>query len=133
MLLYADANRLYGHSMSQPLAYDETKFDKNVILEDILNTLGDRDIGFFIEVDLTYPDKMKEKSKHFPIALGNKKTNPDNFITYMNKNKSKTYTQTKKLIGDWSDKKNDLIYYRMLKFYVTHGVVVEEDHEISFV
>ena len=46
-ILYADANNLYGHSMSEPLPYDEIKFDKNVKLEDILNTLDDSDIGYF--------------------------------------------------------------------------------------
>ena len=44
-ILYVDANNLYGHSMSQPIPYDEIKFDKNVKLEDILNTPDDSDTG----------------------------------------------------------------------------------------
>ena len=34
--------------------------------------------------------------------------------------KPDTYTQTKKLLCDWSDKKNYFIQYRMLLFYVRH-------------
>ena len=60
-IIYADANNLYGHFMSQSLPYDEIKFDTNVKLEDILNTPDDSDIGYFIEVDLNYPDNIKEK------------------------------------------------------------------------
>ena len=71
-ILYADANNLHGHSMSEPLPYDEIKFDKNDKLEDILKTLDDDDIGYFIEVDLKYPDKIKEKTKNFPFAPKNK-------------------------------------------------------------
>ena len=48
----------------------------------------------------------------------------------MNENKSNTNTQTKKPISDWTDKKNYLIHYRMLKFYVRHGMIVEMVHEI---
>ena len=51
-ILYIDANNFYGHSMSEPLLYDEIKFDNNVKLEDILNTPDDGDNGYFIEVDL---------------------------------------------------------------------------------
>ena len=29
-LLYIEANNLYGHSMSQPLLYDEIKFEKDI-------------------------------------------------------------------------------------------------------
>ena len=72
-IFYADANNLYGHSMSETFAYDEIKFDKNVKLEDISNTPDNSDIGYFVEVDLTHPDIMKEKSKHFPFAPENKK------------------------------------------------------------
>ena len=34
---------------------------KNVELEDILNISDDSDFGNFIEVDLSYPDFIKEK------------------------------------------------------------------------
>ena len=59
--------------MSESLPYDEIKFDNNVELEDILKTLEDSDIGYFIEFDLKHPDNIKEKTKHFPIAPVNKK------------------------------------------------------------
>ena len=72
-ILYKDATNLYGHLMSESLSYDEIKFDKNVKLEDILNTPDDNDIGYFIEVDLKNPDNKKEKTKHFPFAPENKK------------------------------------------------------------
>ena len=48
----------------------------------------------------------------------------------MKKNIPDTSTQTKNLICDWSDKKNSLIRYRMLKFYVRHGMKVEKVHNV---
>ena len=48
----------------------------------------------------------------------------------MNKIKPKIYTKSKKLICDWTDKKKYLIHYRMLKFYVRHGMIVEKVHKI---
>ena len=114
-ILYVDANDLYGHSMSEPLPYDEIKFD-NVKLENILNTPDDSDIGYFIEVDLKYSDNIKEKTENLPFAPVNKKINPDDFSDYMKEMKHEIFSQTKKLICDWSDKRNYLVHYRMLKF-----------------
>ena len=31
---------------------------------------------------------------------------------------------------DWTDKKNYLVHYKMLKFYVRHGMMVDRIHEI---
>ena len=104
-ILNADANLLYGHSMSQPLPYDEIKFDQNVESEDILNIPDNSVIGYFIEVDLKYPNNKKEKTKCFPFAPVNEKVNSDNFNDFMREIKPDTYTQTKKLICDWSGKK----------------------------
>ena len=129
-VLCFDANNLYGDSMSQPLPYDEIKYDNNNKLEDILNTPDDSDIGYLIEVDLKYSDNIKEKTKNFPFAPVNKKINPDKFSDYMKEIKPDTYIQNKKLICDWSDKKIYLVQYRMLKFYIRHGMIVERVHNI---
>ena len=38
-------------------------------LQEILNTPDDGDIGYFIEVDLGYPDNIKEKKRFFHFVL----------------------------------------------------------------
>ena len=129
-ILYIDATNLYGNSMSEPLPYDEIKLDRDIKLEYILNTPDDSDIGYFIKVDLIYPDNIKEKTKKFAFAPVNKKLNPDNFSDYMKTIEPDTYTQTKKLICGWSDKKNYLVHYSMLKFYIRHGMIVEKVHSL---
>ena len=129
-IIYADATNLYGHSMSQFLPYDEIKFEKDISLEKILNTPDDNDIGYCLEVDLKYPDNIKEKTKYFPFCPENKKINADKYKDYMKKIKPKSYIKSKKLICDWTDKKKYLIHYRLLKFYVRHGMIVERIHEI---
>ena len=79
---------------------------------------------------MKYPDNIKEKTKNFPFCPENKKINPDRYNEYMNKIKPKNNTKSEKLICDWIDKKKYLIHYRMLKFYVRHGMIVEKIHEI---
>ena len=44
--------------------------------------------------------------------------------------KPENYAKSNKLICDWTDKKRYLVHYRMLKFYVRHGMVVDKIHEI---
>ena len=79
---------------------------------------------------MKYPDNIKEKTTSFPFCPENKKIDPDKYNDYMKKIKPKNYTKSKKLICDWTDEKKYLIHYRMLKFYVRHGMVVEKIHEI---
>ena len=129
-ILYMDATNLCGHSVSQMLPYDEIKLEKYICLEEILNTPDDNEIGYFIQVDLRYPNNIKEKTKNFPFCPENKKNNPNKYNDYMNKIKPKNYTKPKKLICDWTDKKKYLTHYGMLKFYVRHGMLVEKFREI---
>ena len=125
-IINKDATNFYGHSMSQMLLDDEVEIwhchpDLYIIsLEGLLKTPDDSDIGFFIEGDLKYPDNIKEKTKLFL----------EKYNDYMNKMKHKNYTKFKKIIYDWIGKKKYLIHFRMLKFYVRHGMVVEKIHEI---
>ena len=135
-VLYMHATNFYGHSMSQMLPYDEIGMwhghpDLYMNwLEEILNTPDDNEIGYFLEVDLKYPDNIKEKTKNFPVCPENKKIGLDKYNDYIKKIKPKNFTKSKKLICDWTGKKKYLIHYRMLKFYVRHGMIVVKIHEI---
>ena len=135
-IFYTDATNLYGQSMNQPLPYDETEVwhgHPDVYLkklEEKLNNSDDSDIGYFLDVDLRYPDNIKEKTKNFAFCPENKVIHIDKYNDYMKKIKPKNYIKAKKLICDWTDKKNFLFHYRMLKLDVRHGMVVDEIHEI---
>ena len=99
-------------------------------LEENFDTPDDSDIGYSVEVDLEYTDKIKETTRIFQIPLENKIVPKDKHNDYMTKTKPKKFTKSKNLICDWTDKKNYLIHYRMLKFYVRLGMVVERLHEL---
>ena len=133
-ILYVDANNLYGFSMSQPLPYDNIKFEtQNLCLEEILNTPDENVIGYFLEVDLEYPYNIRQKTKHFPFAPGNKTVSKNDFDPYMKSIMPKNYVSHKILICDWVDKRKYLIQYRMLKFYIKHVMKIKEvNRVISF-
>ena len=130
-ILYVDCTNLYGHSMSQSLPYDDIKFEtENVCIEEILNTPDDSDIGYFLEVDLEYPYNIRDKTRHFPFCPEKKIISKDDFSPYMKSIMPKNYVSHKKLICEWTDKKNYLIHYRMLKFYVRHGMKINKVHSV---
>ena len=84
-ILYKGANNFFGWAMNEYLPYDEIKVDRNVKLEDILNTADDSDIVYSIEVDLNYPDKIKENTKPFPLAPEIKIIQKNKYDEYMKK------------------------------------------------
>ena len=88
--------------MSQGLPYDEIDiwhgypdFYMN-IFEKLSNTPDDSDIGYFIEVDLRYPDDKEEKTKDFPFCPENKVNPKDKYNDNMKTIKPKNYTKAKK-------------------------------------
>ena len=86
-----------------------------------------------------FPDKWQYLNKklaypheyfNFPFCPEIKKINSNKYNDYMNIIKPKIYLKSKKLMCGWTDEKGYLIHYRMLKFYVRHGLIVEKIHEI---
>ena len=57
-------------------------------LQDIIYTPDDNEIGVFSEVDLKYPDNMKEKTKNFSFCPENRKISPNKNNDYMNTKKN---------------------------------------------
>ena len=46
------------------------------------------------------------------------------------KTKPKNYTKAKNLVYDWADNKKYLFHYKLFKFFVTHGMLVDKLHKI---
>ena len=90
-IIYMDDTNLYGYSVSETIPYDEIEMwhghpDLYMNwLEEILSTPNDNEFGYFLEVDLKYPENIKEKTKIFPFCLEIKKIKPNNYNDYMNK------------------------------------------------
>ena len=76
------------------LGHPDLYMDKK---EEILITPFDNDIGYFIEVDLSYPVNIKENTKQFPFCPGKKKNNPDKHNDYMKKMKPENSSISKKI------------------------------------
>ena len=100
-----DANNVHGWAMDGSLPYDEFEFVKNVKLENLLKTEEDYDIGYSIEIDLQFPDEIKEKRKYFQFCPESKTKPQDKLSDYMSEMKPRNYTQNKELICDCTDKK----------------------------
>ena len=68
-ILYLDMNNLYGWAMSEYFPYDGFTWLKNVDEFDVIPIREKSPIGYFLEVDLKYPNKLHELHKDYPLAL----------------------------------------------------------------
>ena len=59
-LSYLDMNNLYGWAMSEYLPNEEFKWLKYVDEIDVMSISEKNPIGYLLEVDLEYPDKLHE-------------------------------------------------------------------------
>ena len=61
-------NNLYGWAMSEYLPYDGFKWLKNVDLFDVMSISEKSLTGYFLKVDLEYPDELHELHNDYPLA-----------------------------------------------------------------
>ena len=67
-IAYLDMNNLYGWAMSKYLPYGEFKWLKNFNRFDVMSVSKKSPIGYFLEVDLEYPDELHELHNDYPLA-----------------------------------------------------------------
>ena len=75
-LMYLDTNNLYGWAMSQKLPVNGFKWVKNLSQFNenfIRNYDENRDIGYFLKVDIDYPEKVFNLHKDLPFLPERKK------------------------------------------------------------
>ena len=123
-LLYLDANKLYGVSMVQSLPYKNFKWSNNLTLDKT---------GIY-EVDLEIPKELHDKFKDYPLCPEIKcipENNLSEYQKYLNNKLNIKYNEKdKKLILDLLPKKNYMIYYKNLMYYMKLGVKITKIHKI---
>ena len=65
---HLDTNNLYGWVMSKYLPYEGFRWLKNVDKLDVMSISEKCLIGYLLEVDFEYPDKLHELHNYYPLA-----------------------------------------------------------------
>ena len=64
-----DANNLYGGVMqTEKVPLTDFTFNTDIQNQEILDTADEASIGYFVEVDLSYPPSLHDEHRDFPLA-----------------------------------------------------------------
>ena len=131
-ILYIDATALYSGIMTCPMPYKDFKFITHTedIMNEILSTSKDGENGYFIECDLKYPTSIHDKTKYFPFAPIKRNIKYEELSPWQQAKNPKKKSSSEKLICDQHDKDKYLVHYRLLQFYVNHGMEIMKVHNI---
>ena len=125
-------NNLYGWAMSEYLPYD-FKWLKNVDEFDVMSISEKNPIGYFLDVDLKYPDELHELHNDYPIAPEKIAVSSDMLSNYCKKIADKYEIKVgyvKKLIPNLSNKTNYVVHYRNLQLYLSLGMKLTKIHRV---
>ena len=129
-LTYKDMNNLYGHAMVQPLPTGEFRW-VTASKEEILNTPDDAEHGYILEVDLAYPSYLHDMHNDYPLAAEHLTIDSEMLSPLQSKiHEQKKTPSTKKLAPNLMDKKNYIIHYRNLKYYLEQGMILQKVHRV---
>ena len=109
---YLDANNLYGWAMSQKLPTHGFKWiddDKSKVLK--LLEKKDTNRGFIFEVDLDYPESLRDSHNDYTLAPEKIKVD-----------------KIDKLICSFHLKKHYVLHYKNLKQYLQEGMILKKVH-----
>ena len=126
-------NNLYGWAMSEYLPYEGFKWLKNVDKFDVMSINEKSPIGYFLEVDLEYPDELHELHNDYPLAPEKLAVSSDMLSKYCKKIADKYEIKVgdvKKLIPNLGNKTNYVVHYRNLQLYLSLGMKLTKIHKV---
>ena len=132
-ITYLDMNNLYGRAMSEYLPYGRFKWLKNVDESEVNSVREKSPIGYFLEVDLEYPDKLHELHNYFPLPPEKIAVSSDMLSKSCKKIADKYEIKVgvvKKLISNLGNKTNYVVHYRNLQLYLSLGMKLTKIHRV---
>ena len=132
---YFDMNTLYGKAMSEYLPYGGFKWVKvnNEAVNTILNKSDNSLYGYFLDVDLDYPEELHDSHNDFPMAAEKIKIEDDMLSPYYSEIKKEYDIKTggiNKLAPNLMSKKNYGVHYKNLQYYLSQGLILKKVHRI---
>ena len=135
-LAYIDQNNLYGSSLCKPLPHSEFQFveDPSSLTREFILSLDDEgEIGYTLEVDLSYPSHLHHSTADFPLAAESGYITADMFSEFMTSfystlNPNSTYKPSRKLLLTQFDRERYVVHYAVLKFYLEMGLELKKVH-----
>ena len=130
----ADANNLYGGVMQQDkLPIADYILRSDIPLSEILNTPDDAQVGYFVEVDLSYPTHLHDDHRDFPLAPTKDFVEDAWLSDYQIELKEQhnlPNSKVKKLLQTLFDKEKYVVHYKLLKLYVDLGLIVKKLYRV---
>ena len=105
------------------------RWNSEITVKLILETSGSSNLGYFVEVDLKYPQHRHNLHNGLPLAP-EKGTIRSSWLSPSAQSFGIKPNKTPKLIGTLLDEKNYLRIFENLNLYVNHWLVVEKFHRV---
>ena len=125
-IMYLDANNLYGWAMSKPLPKSGFKWKRVMPTEEeIMNKKENAKKGWILEVDLEYPAELHKEHNSYPLAPEKKVVKKESMSDYQKnliKELDLKLPNSNKLLLTLEDKKDYVVHYENLKFYLKQGM-----------
>ena len=119
--------------MNKCLPYKGFKWLKNVDKFDVTSINEKSPIGYFLEVDLEYPDELRELHNDFSLAPEKLAASSD-ILSKPSKKIADKYEikvgDVKKLILNLGSKTSYVVHYRNLQLYLSLGMKLTKVHRV---
>jgi len=131
-ITYLDANNPYGTAMSEPLPVGNFRFlsPHEISDIDVMKISAHGGMGYIIECDLKYPEKLHELHTDYPLAPEHLTVSPGMLIDFSSEIKAKNWKPSQKLILNLLDKTKYVCHYRNIQFYIKHGLILTKIQRI---
>ena len=131
-ITYLDKNNLYGWTMSKYLPYGKFEWLKNV--DELDMSINEKsDVGYILEVDLTYPKELHELHNDYPLTP-EKLTDTNDILSNYCKSIADKYEikvgDIKKLIPNLGNKNKYVVHYRNLQLYLSLGIKLTKIYRV---
>ena len=125
----------YGYAQCQFLPTRNFRFEKvtKELVKKVLSTSKNSSRGYILECDLTYPEKLHEKHRNFPLCPEKMEISPDMLSDFQRRCHKQLGTKAKastKLVASFGKRVKYVIHYENLKLYLKLGMKLTKVHRI---